>query len=151
MIIAVDFDGALAAPHPYTAERVPLRRSAVKALRLLKRAGHVLVLTSPRANRALRVDPALDPLVRAGVRHVSREQWEAARGTHSARYRAMLDAVRPLGLFDAVDDGEQGPLVADLSIRGDTVVNGRSMATEPRRCWAEVAVTYGDLGLYDAA
>ena len=151
MIISIDFDRALAAPHSYDAVDVRLRASAVRALAALRKAGHVLVLTSPRANLSLRVDPELNPLVRAGVVRIDRGTWESSRGVHSARFKTMLEAIKPVGhLFAAVDDGGQGPLLVDLAVTGDLVINGRSMAVEPRRAWAELAITYGDIGL-DAA
>ncbi len=152
MIISVEFDRALAAPHAYAAEEVRLRQSAVNALVALRRAGHVLIVTSPRSNLAARVDPSLNPLVRAGAVRIDPKTWAASRETHSRRYTAMLRALKPLGaLIAAVDDGAQGPLLVDMAITGDTVVNGRSMATEPRRAWAELALTYGDVGLSDVA
>ncbi len=143
MIIAVDL-ATITLPHAYDAEALPLRKTAVTALRRLKAAGHVLVLTSSRANRALLVDPLLDPLVRAGVVGHSRERWDAARATHRTRYRAMLAVGRTLGdVFAAVDDGAQGPISADLAITPLTAINGARIDLEPRRAWREAAITYG--------
>lgn len=105
---------------PYADVSTPLRfmPGAREGLIALKTAGHELLLYSARANRALRVDPALDPLVVAGKRRVNRPVWTADRVLHEARYQQMLEFVaRELpGVFDAVDDGQQGKPCADLFI-----------------------------------
>jgi hypothetical protein len=84
----------------------------------MKAAGHIVLLYSARANRALRVDPMLDPLVRAGVVRLDRKAWEAEQSLHEARYQQMVQfaATQLKGLIDAVDDGEQGKPAADLYI-----------------------------------
>ena len=146
MIISVEFDTAVAGKHAYGASKVPIRKAAIIGLRALKSAGHTLVLTSPRANKALRIDRNLDPLVRDGTIHIDKQTWSLHRAVHSRRYSAMLSAIKPIeALFDAVDDGEQGPLVVDLAINGGTAVNGAHMSMSPRKAWYELAITYGQL------
>ena len=145
MIIAVGFDGTivLRGAHADTVSPLRLRRGAIQALRALKKAGHVLVLSSTRANRALRVDPDLDPLVASGVTKIDRHQWQVSRLIHEARYDQMIHFVHEElpGLFAAVDDGKQGPVVADLYIdhRGVRVGDGALGA----QSWEEIAATWG--------
>lgn len=120
MIIAVDFDGTIVKHnhHASDADAFEARDGAVKALRALKAAGHTLLLYSTRSNRALREDPDLDPLVRAGVRRVDRKAWKAAQPLHERRFAAMKAWVaRELpGVFAAVDDGGQGKPDVDVFI-----------------------------------
>lgn len=122
MIIAVDFDSTLVDEwgrrFSDTTSPLKLMGGARKALEAMKRAGHIVVVASGRANRALRVDPGLDPLVRAGVVKVDRKAWEAEQPLHEARYQQMVAfcATTLKGLVDAVDDGEQGKLLADVYI-----------------------------------
>lgn len=122
MIIAVDFDSTLVDEwgRKFSDVTSPfkLMGGARKALEAMKRAGHVVVVASGRANRALRVDPNLDPLVRAGIVKVDRKAWEAEQPLHEARYQQMVAfcATTLKGLVDAVDDGEQGKVLADVYI-----------------------------------
>lgn len=142
MIIAVDFDGTIVKhnhheTNPDKLEPVP---GAVDALKALKRAGHTLILWSTRANRALRDDPELDPLVRAGVRKVDRAHWEKHKHKHEKRYEAMVKWVRlnlP-GVFTAIDDGRQGKPDVDLFIDDKGV-----SPMEARGGWSAVAQRYG--------
>lgn len=114
MIIAVDFDGTVVED----AKELALKPGAKEALAAMKRAGHALLLFSARANRALREDPNLDPLVRAGVRRVNQDAWNRSQPTNERRYQEMLDFVRKElpGVFAAVDDGKQGKPLVDLFI-----------------------------------
>ena len=122
MIVAVDLDSTLVdewgRKFSDTTSPLKLMGGARKALQAMKAAGHVVLLYSARANRALRVDPELDPLVRAGVVRLDRKAWEAEQPLHEARYQQMVQfaATQLKGLVDAVDDGAQGKPVADLFI-----------------------------------
>ncbi len=103
MIIALDFDSTLVdewdRKFADTTTPLKLMGGARKALQAMKAAGHVVLVSSARANRALRIDPELEPL-------------------HEARYQQMVQfcATQLKGLVDAVDDGGQGKPVADLYI-----------------------------------
>lgn len=125
--------------------KTPLRfmPGAQAGLAALKRAGHVLVLYSGRANRALRIDPALDPLVRVGVKKIRREWWEANQPINEARYQQMLSFVAEhlSGVFDAVDDGQQGKPSADLYIDDKALRLGRGVDSVG---WIGVAHRYGE-------
>ena len=122
MIIVVDFDSTLVdewgRKFSDTTSPLKLMAGARKALEAMQRAGHLVVVASGRANRALRVDPELDPLVRDGVVKLNRAAWEAEQPIHEARYQQMVQfcATTLKGLVDAVDDGGQGKPVADLYI-----------------------------------
>ena len=122
MIFGIDFDGTLVDDkrRRFADTTTPLRLmpGARDALVALKHAGHKIIVISGRANRALREDPMLDPLVRAGARRVDRKEWEKARPIHEARYRQMLEFIeREVGhLVDAVDDGTQGKPIVDVWI-----------------------------------
>ena len=121
MIMAIDFDGSIVREdRAYNDLTSPLKfvRGAGDALYALKSAGHVLLLWSARANRALRENPYLDPLVRGGVRGVNAREWMAAQPLHEARYQEMIQFVKKElpGVFDAIDDGVQGKPDVDLFI-----------------------------------
>ena len=143
MIIAVDFDGTIVKDNPRNTEAVDLlpRDGALEALRALKRAGHTLLLYSTRANRALREDPDLDPLVRAGIRRVDREAWRKAQPLHQRRFSAMAAwvATHLPGVFDAIDDGGQGKPDVDLFI------DDRALSAHSTRGggWAVILNRYG--------
>lgn len=148
MLIAVDFDGTLVEEAGRSFEDVTaplrLRRGALAALRSLKAAGHVLVLSSSRANLALREDPELDPLVRSGKVPLDREQWRRSQAVHVRRFSQMMQfvSVAPVvGLFDAIDDGRQGKVSADLYIDNNAVRLG--MGGAGAHSWEEIARTWG--------
>lgn len=148
MIIAVDFDGTIVEQdgRPYDDVQTPLKflPGALEGLRSLKAAGHTLILWSGRANRALRFDPTIDPLVRAGRKRVDVERWKAeGQALNIARYHQMLDFVRVEcpNLFDAVDDGKVGKVSADLHIDDKSVRLGRGPNA---LSWADVAREWGE-------
>lgn len=146
MILAIDFDGTIVDDrHAYGDLDAPLRfvHGAREALEALKRAGHVLLLYSARANRALLDDPERDPLVRAGVRRVDRKRWEKQRPVHVARFSQMVAFVAKElpGIFAAIDDGMQGKPAADLFIDDKALRLGRGALGAS---WAEVARMYGE-------
>lgn len=148
IVIAVDFDGTVVVQRGrhYADVTTPLEfiPGAPEALRALKAAGHTLLLWSGRASRALLYDPNLDPLVRAGVRPLLRETWEAARPLHQARYDQMVAFVeRNLpGVFDAVDDGAGGKPSVDLFI-DDKAFGLREVLGTGGGTWAEIADVLG--------
>lgn len=115
---------------------------AEEALRALKRAGHVLLLWSARASRALLIDPTLDPLVRAGVKVVNMKQWKRSQGINVARHRQMLAFVaeRLPGVFDAIDDGAAGKPTVDRFIDDKALQLG---AAYGGLGWWTVAEMYG--------
>ena len=122
MIICIDFDSTLVDEwgrrFSDTTSPLKLMHGARKALEGMRAAGHHVVVYSARANRALRIDPELDPLARAGVVKVDRKAWDAEQPLHEARYQQIVQfcATQLKGLVDAVDDGGQGKPVADVYI-----------------------------------
>lgn len=141
LVFSVDYDGTVVVDDlPYADLVTPptLVRGVKEALWSLRRAGHVLLLSSARANLALREDPELDPLVRCGARPLDRRAWQESRGLHVARYEQMVAHVeRELpGVFHAVDDGRQGKPAADL------YVDDRAFKMVPGG-WAELARAHG--------
>jgi hypothetical protein len=142
VIIAVDFDGTVVHAGP------PLRLmpGAREALSALRRAGHVLLLHSARANRAGRFNAQLDPLVRAGVRSEVEDPVDRMRAhrAHDELFHEMCRfvAVQLPGLFHAIDDGQQGKPWVDLFI-DDKSVNPESVGGAFARGWDWVASTYG--------
>jgi hypothetical protein len=115
---------------------------ARKALQSMKQAGHVVLVYSARANRALREDPMLDPLARVGAVKVDIVQWTKEQPLHEARYRQMVQFCETSlrGLVDAVDDGRQGKPAADLyiddrALRFGGGVDGHS--------WLDIARQFG--------
>ena len=146
MIVAVDLDSTLVdewgRKFSDTTSPLKLMGGARKALQAMKAAGHVVLLYSARANRALRVDPELDPLVRAGVVRLDRKAWEAEQPLHEARYQQMVQfaATQLKGLVDAVDDGAQGKPVADLFIDDRALRFGGGVAGHS---WFDIARQFG--------
>jgi hypothetical protein len=141
VILGIDFDGTVVVQdgRAYDDIKTPPRLlpGAREALKALKRAGHVLLLYSARANRALIEDPDLDPLVRAGVRRVDMVAWRRSRELNRARYGQMLAfiAAELPGIFDAVDDGHQGKPCVDLFI------DDRALKFQN---WRGIAQVYGE-------
>lgn len=147
MIIAIDWDGTIVEQdRPYDDLESPLVfvPLAKESLHSLKGAGHTLLLWSARASRSLLEDPNLDPLVRAGVKQVDREQWEKNLPVNRARYRQMLDFVeRELpGIFDAIDDGVGGKPLVDLFI-DDRAIRFSHSASQNGRGWQSIAFSFG--------
>jgi len=146
MIIAVDFDSSIVEQRgDYNDVTTPLvmLEGAPEALRSLKRAGHVVLVFSARANRALRVDPDLDPLVRAGKKRIDPEAWKRSQPINEARYQQMLRfaSERLRGVVDAVDDGMQGKPCADLFIDDRAVRLGNGPAAIG---WKTIALIWGE-------
>lgn len=144
MVIVVDFDGTVVRRQPI-GRPLELMPGVEHGLAALKAAGHTLVLCSSRANRSRRFDPELDPLVRAGVRRVDRRNLERDQRKAQDRYQEMLDFVE-LELpdfFDAIDDGTQGKLVADLYI-DDKAAHHNPFGIPGSMAWQEIAELYGD-------
>ncbi len=134
MIIAVDFDDCVA----YRAgPDLLLVRGAKEALRSLKQAGHVLLLWSDRTNRARHGDATLDPLVRSGdTQDAQTMETRAAWAEADLEMRSFVDEQLP-GIFDAVDDGQQGAPCVDLYLGGRKYVQVTS--------WRDIAGLYGDI------
>ena len=146
MRVALDFDGTLVEEsHDFDDLLTPLRpkRGALRALRALKDAGHVILLSSSRANRALREDWRLNPLWASGALHFDPAQWEKNRHLHQQRYDQMLRFVQNelKGLIDAVDDGRQGKPMVDLTIDNCAICVGSGSKA---LTWAQIADRYGD-------
>jgi hypothetical protein len=150
MRIAIDFDGTLVDDdHDYDLKTpLKLKRGALKALQALHAAGHVLILYSSRANRALWEDWRLNPLWANGVLRFDPVAWERNRGLNRARYEQMVTFVGAelRGLFAAVDDGRQGKVMADMYIDDRAVTYG--MGTRAMS-WSALAQQYGDEKLAD--
>jgi hypothetical protein len=147
VIFAVDFDETLVSTHgrAYDDLTSPLQflPGAKVGLRSLKKAGHMLILYSARANRAIREDPTLDPLVRAGARRVHQKTWEKDRALNQARYQQMLDFVAKElpDTFAAIDDGVQGKPTADLFIDDRALrLGGGPLAVS----WDTISRIYGE-------
>lgn len=146
MIVCIDFDSCLVDGWGRRFDDVTspfkLMGGARNALVAMKAAGHIVLVFSARANRALWDDPMLDPLVRVGAVKVDIGQWEKERPLHAARYLQMVQFCETSlkGLVDAVDDGRQGKPAADLyiddrALRFGGGVDGHS--------WFDVARQFG--------
>lgn len=122
MRIGLEFDGVIVREddHDFDDTETPLQLmpGALVGLRSLRAAGHVLLLYSERANRALRESPALDPLVACGVTRIDLAVWAQEQPIYQARFEQMVSFAsgQLRGLFHAVDDGQQGKPVLDLLI-----------------------------------
>ena len=143
MRVGIDFDGTVVSQdRPYADVVSPLEfvPGAKEGLLALKAAGHLLLLWSGRASRALLVDPELDPFVRAGVVQVDRRAWQESRWLHQSRYDQMIEFVeRELpGVFDAIDDGLAGKFSFDL------VIDDKAMSFRGPATWARIARQYGE-------
>lgn len=146
MRIAIDFDGTLVEDdHAYDDLDSPLRLKpgARDALEKLKAAGHVIMLHSARANRALWEDWRLNPFWREGLVRFDELTWERNKELNLARYAQMVQfAVNELsGLIDIVDDGLQGKPMVDLFIDDRAVSYGTGAK---HLGWAAIAERYGD-------
>ncbi len=142
MQIAVDFDGTLVSDdreYDDLATSLVFLPGAKAALEALRRAGHVLILFSGRANRALREDWKLNPLWRQDPTF-DVPAWERDKSLNQARYEQMLAFVNLQlpGVFAFVDDGAQGKVSADLFI------DDRALRFSFPIGWEEIAVTYGE-------
>lgn len=136
MIISVDFDGVVIDAQ----EGAPsMRAGAREGLLALKRAGHVLILSSCRANMALRADWRLNPLWTSGAVPFVEESWAEGRDHWEAAYQEMLafvDKELP-GVFDAVDPGMQGKVLADFYLDARAFRMGNSG-------WRDVGMMLGE-------
>ena len=152
MIIAVDFDNTVVVQdgRDYEDVTTPLEFMpwAKEALHALKAAGHVLLLYSCRANRALLEDPALDPLVRAGVKRINITWWQGNQPINQARYDQMVAFVAEElpGVFAAIDDGMQGKASADLYLDDKALQLGYGPYGAG---WADVMKMHGEAGGQD--
>lgn len=147
MRIALGFDGVIVEQEGrlYHDTQTPLVfvPGAEEGLRALKAAGHLLIVSSSRANLALREDPLLDPLVRDGVVLLNRAAWEKAQPVYVARYEQMVTFVRTrlAGVIDAIDDGRQGKVSADLYLDSQAVRLARGgVGAQP---WSAIAALWG--------
>lgn len=144
MIIAIDFDNTVVEQDgAYDDLKTPLRLKpmARQALMALKSSGHILLLFSARANRALVNVPDDDPLHRAGI--VNRKQGVKSLQLNRKRFKQMVDFIEEElpNIFDAIDDGKQGKPNADLFIDDKAITFGPLGLN-----WGQIAARYGDIG-----
>jgi len=121
LIIACDFDGTIvesAGDYGAEDEEITLLEEARLGLLALKAARHTLILTSCRANISMRKDWRRNPLWRLGIVPFDERYWERERFAWERAYQNMIDFVGEHlpGIFDAIDDGEQGKVFAHLYI-----------------------------------
>ena len=142
MMVSVDFDGTIVTEdRAYDDLSSPfvLRKGVRDGLLALKRAGHVLILSSARANLALRKDWRLNPGWASGVLPFNVDIWKANQNLHECRYQQMLKFVElELPMIDLIDDGRQGKLLADLFI------DDRAVASVIGVNWNTIALLYGE-------
>lgn len=143
MLIAIDFDGTIV---PRMNPPLRLFEGARDGLLSLKNAGHILLLYSARANRAVRFNPDLNPLLRGMPSAFTAEDRLRTTQAHRLLFDEMVAFVnRELpGVFDAIDDGQQGKPLADLFI-DDKVVNVVNAGGPLSSGWPWIASTYGDI------
>lgn len=146
MIWGVDFDGTVVRQdHAYDDLETPLTfmPGAELVLPALKAQGHVILLWSARASRALLFDPTLNPLVRAGAVPLDMDAWKRSQPIHLARHRQMLDfaATRCAGWFDAIDDGAGGKPLVDVFVDDRALRLGVGWSAVG---WAAIAAVYAD-------
>jgi hypothetical protein len=142
VIISVDFDGTVverSGQYGERGEQLVVIEEAAIALKSLKEAGHSLILTSCRANTAQRKDWRKNPLWALGIVPFDEDNWAKNRLKWERAYHNMIKCVnRELpGIFDAIDNGEQGKVIAHLYLddRAFRITYGS---------WKTVAETYGD-------
>jgi hypothetical protein len=145
MKIAVDFDGTIVSQdRPYEDVETPLEflPGAKEALIALKRAGHILILYSSRANLALRDDWHHDPLYALGVVPFNEGFWRRNLPINQARFEQMVKFVEKElpGVFSAIDYGNQGKVSADLYIDDRALRVGRGPGAVT---WDWISQTYG--------
>lgn len=145
-MIAIEFDGVVVKPQR-RGKPLELMPGVEDGLAALKAAGHILLLSSARANRAARWMGSLDPLVQAGVVKLDLKNIERDKDLAEARYqemRAFIEAELP-DLFDAIDDGHQGRPWAQLYIESPrTIVHHPFGDGESAWSWDQIAETHGD-------
>ena len=145
MIISVDFDGTVVDQSTVfddaAVDHLVLLPNAREALQALKRAGHILILYSGRANIAHREDWKLNPLWRDGIVPFDEKRWEKSRAIFEARYQAMLDFVAKElpDVFDVIDDGRQGKPTWDLLIDNSAIGRFGLDVT-----WTDIVDLYGE-------
>lgn len=142
LLIACEFDGTIVSTERLfedTESPFELIPGALRGLRSLRAAGHVLLLFSARANRANRENATLDPLVRSGRIKVDAELWAKNRAMYQARYEHMVNfvTVRLPGIFDAIDDGLQGKPAVDL------LIDAKTIGLVPGVGWSRIVHLYG--------
>lgn len=142
MIIGIDFDGTLIEQSDdFDNGDLRLLMHAREALQALKRAGHILIVHSGRANLAHREDWKLNPLWRDGVVPFDESRWAKNRPLFEARYQAMVAFVKKelAGLIDAIDDGRQGKPSVDLWI-DDRAIGRFGVDID----WRDIVQWYGE-------
>lgn len=148
MIIAVDFDGTVVERNTEYGDEVEdfeLVPFAYQSLMALKNSGHVLILTSCRANIAQRYDWRKNPLWSNRKVPFDENKWREGLVRAQRAYQNMVTFVNDKlsGLFDAIDDGEQGKVIAHLYL------DDRAFRIT-YRSWQEVANAYGEPERYIA-
>lgn len=138
MIFAVDFDGTIVDQSgEYDDLTTPLKfmPGAKEALLALKASGHILILFSARTNPWLVRDPALDPLVLAGVK-VAKER---DLSVNQARYRQMFEFVKTElpEVFSLVWEHRGKPTA-------DVFIDDRAIGYSTSYSWERIARTYAD-------
>lgn len=142
MLIAINFEGVLIErmKDPCSAyEPMRVRIGAKEGITDLKAADHILILTSQCSNLALRHDWRRNPLWNDGVVPFDLERWWKEKNRWENAYIRMCGFVAEEfpEMFDVVDNGNQGKIVADLYI-DDRGCNVRSS-----NMWADIAAQYG--------
>lgn len=145
-MIAIEFDGVVVKPQR-RGKPLELMPGVEDGLAALKAAGHILLLSSARANKAARFMSSLDPLVGAGAIKIDMKNWVRDKDLAEARYQEMVTfvATELPDLFDAIDNGEQGRPWAQLYIESPrTIIHHPLGDGESAWSWAQIAETHGD-------
>ena len=151
MKICVDFDGTVVDRSGYendTTEPLEFAPGAQATLYLLAQS-HTVILSSARANTALRLDWRRNPLWRNDP-DFDVERWELEKVAHQARYEHMLAFVEENlpGVFAFIDDGSQGKILADLYLDDEGLrMNGGWLSAD----WSVVEQVYGVPNVEDGA